>query len=241
MIGRLMQSAAKRMARACGMVAIPRSGRSTVEISLGKWTGRDIRGVIDIGASDGRWTELAMRHFPSARYLLIEAQAGPHEEKLQALRARRSNVDYVIAAAGRRPGVLHFDASDPFGGLASDQPFEQNGIEVPAVTIDDVVAERDLPGPYLLKLDTHGFEVPIFAGAARTLEQTSLIVVEVYNFTLCEGALRFAAMCDYLEQRGFRPLDLFDVMHRPKDGVLWQFDLLLGRSDAAEFASNRYE
>ncbi|MEQ8791119.1 MAG: FkbM family methyltransferase [Pirellulaceae bacterium] len=241
MIGRLMQSAAKRMARACGMCAVPRSGRLSLETSLEKWTKRDIGGVIDVGASDGRWTELVMRHFPAADYLLIEAQGGPHEEKLRALKARHRNVDYLIAAAGDHEGVLHFDARDPFGGLASDTPFESGDIEVPAVTIDRVVEERGLPGPYLLKLDTHGFETPIFEGARRTLEQTSLIIVEVYNFTLCDGALRFPEMCAFLGERGFRPLDLFDVMHRPKDGALWQFDLLLGRADDKEFSSNCYD
>jgi hypothetical protein len=125
--------------------------------------------------------------------------------------------------------------------LASDRPFEKHNIEVPAVTIDAVVAERKLPPPYLLKLDTHGYEVPIFRGAERALRETSLIVVEVYNFTLCDGALRFHETCAFLEQRGFRPLDLFDVLHRPKDGALWQFDLLLGRTDDAEFRTSSYE
>ncbi len=37
----------------------------------------------------------------------------------------------------------------------------------PAITIDDAVAHHGLVGPYLLKLDTHGFEVPIIEGAIR--------------------------------------------------------------------------
>ena len=241
MLSRLMRSAAKRMARACGLCAVPRNAWLTFETSLDKWTSRPIKSVIDVGASDGRWTERVIPRFPSAQYLLIEAQAGPHGEKLKELAARRENVDYVIAAAGDKSGVLHFEASEPLGGRASEKPFDEYDIEVPAVTIDDAVAERGLPGPYLLKLDTHGFEVPIFQGATKTLEQTELIIVEVYNFTLCEGALRFSAMCDFLEQRGFRPLDLFDVIHRPHDGALWQFDMLLGRIDAPEFSSNTFE
>jgi FkbM family methyltransferase len=241
MIGRLMQSAVKRMAKACGMRAVPRSARLSLETSLERWATRNIGGVIDVGASDGRWTELVMRHFPRAEYLLIEAQGGPHEARLRDLKRRNKNVDYLIAAAGDRNGLLHFDASDPFGGVASDKPFDSGDIEVPAVTVDRVVEQRGLPGPYLLKLDTHGFEAPIFEGARRTLEQTNLIIVEVYNFTLFDGALRFPQMCEFLGERGFRPLDLFDVMHRPKDGALWQFDLLLGRDSDEEFATNCYE
>jgi hypothetical protein len=30
--------------------------------------------VIDIGAPDGRWSDVCAKHYPDARYLLIEAQ-----------------------------------------------------------------------------------------------------------------------------------------------------------------------
>ena len=40
--------------------------------------GYQINTVIDIGASDGRWSEDAMEFFPKAQYLLVEAQ-GFHE------------------------------------------------------------------------------------------------------------------------------------------------------------------
>jgi FkbM family methyltransferase len=222
------------------MSAVPRGGRLTLETALERWSHRTIGSVIDVGASDGRWTRQTLRFFPQARYLLIEAQAGPHEQKLARLAAAHRNVEYVIAAAGEREGRLHFDASDPLGGIASDRPFAAHSIEVPAVTVDAAVAARKLPPPYLLKLDTHGYEAPIFRGAERTLAHTSLIIVEVYNFTLCDGALRFPELCGFLAARGFRPLDLFDVLHRPGDGALWQFDLLLGRASDAEFRSDEF-
>jgi len=37
-------------------------------------------------------------------------------------------------------------------------------------------------GPYLIKLDTHGVEIPILNGSAQTLKDTNVLVVEVYNF-----------------------------------------------------------
>src|SRR5277367_2137900 len=58
-----------------------------------------IQSVIDVGASDGRWSAELMHHFPKAAYLLVEAQSAAHGEALQKFKAAHANVDYVVAAA----------------------------------------------------------------------------------------------------------------------------------------------
>ena len=145
-----------------------------------------------------------------------------------------------MAAAGDRIGSLSFDAQDPLGGVASTTVAE-GMITVPATTIDHEVSARSLPGPFAIKLDTHGFELPILEGAKATLRETSLLVIEVYNFTLLPGALRFHEMCAYLAPLGFSPIDLCDPMYRPKDGAFWQCDLFFARNDIPELQSNTYE
>jgi FkbM family methyltransferase len=194
--------------------------------------------IIDVGASDGRWSEVARQSFPAASILLIEANE-THRAGLESFRGRIPVSDFVIAAAGENVGRLYFDGSDPFGGLASSHATETSS-SIPATTIDHEVASRSLTGPYLIKLDTHGFEVPILAGARNTLRQTELLILEVYNFTLCQGSLRFYEMCAHLAELGFRPIDLCDPMYRPADGVLWQCDMFFARSDRAEFRHNTY-
>jgi hypothetical protein len=104
------------------------------------------------------------------------------------------------------------------------------------------LADRyDLPAPFALKLDTHGFEVPIFEGASGILERTNLIIVEVYNFKIAEGALKFYEMCLYLEKKGFLCADIADIMRRPGDNFLWQTDLFFLRKNRPEFLQNRYK
>ena len=48
-------------------------------------------------------------------------------------------------------------------------------------TIDHEIGASSLPGPYMIKLDTHGYEVPILCGATETLRNTNLLVIETYN------------------------------------------------------------
>lgn len=196
-----------------------------------------IASIIDVGASDGRWTCDCLTYFPNARYLLIEALA-VHEPKLQALQNAFPNVEYVIAAAGDHEGQAHFfQTADPFGGVTSHEAFNQFDIAVPSTTLDIQVAQHRLPPPYCIKLDTHGFEVPILEGATQTLRETELIVVEVYNFDFprAEPNLRFHQMCAYMESKGFRCSDLVDPIYRAKDYLLWQMDLFFVPSTRAEF------
>ena len=199
-----------------------------------------VESVIDIGASDGRWSAELMRHFPGASYLLVEAQEAAHGEALRQFKAAHRNVDYVLAAAGDRDAEVHFDASDPFGGVASPAPFPRNDIVVRMAAVDTLVRERSVRPPFLLKLDTHGFEAPILEGARETLRQSSMLVIEAYNFTLRPGCLRFYELCQFLEARGFRCVDLFDILHRPGDHAFWQMDMVFVPLSHPAFQSNEY-
>jgi FkbM family methyltransferase len=194
--------------------------------------------VIDIGASDGRWSKALMRHLPTARYLLVEAQTA-HREGLKGLCKQIPTCEYILAAAGEQPGEIYFDASDPFGGQASSVK-RPDDILVPVTTIDHEVYTHSLAGPILLKFDTHGFELPILRGAVKTLENTEVIVMECYNFRIADEALIFYEMCEHLGTLGFRPIDFFDPIHRPHDGCFWQCDIVFARAERPEFGYTQF-
>lgn len=195
--------------------------------------------IIDIGASDAQWTKLAMQSFPQHQYLMVEAQP-VHDAALKTFATGKANVQVAMAAAGDRQGEIHFDASDPYGGIASPTPFPANNIVVPVTTLDHEASARQLPGPYLIKFDTHGFEVPILNGASAVLQQTSVIIMECYNFQISPDCLLFPDMCALLGEKGFRCVDMADVLHRERDGALWQMDLVFIRKDRPEFQHNEY-
>jgi FkbM family methyltransferase len=200
-----------------------------------------VQTVVDVGASNGSWSQQLMRYFPRANYLLVEAQEAAHGPALEKFKKAHPNVRVELCAAGNREGEIQFDASDPFAGVASAEPFSKNNIVVPMARLDTLVKRTGWPGPYLLKLDTHGFEVPILEGAVEILSRASMLIVEAYNFTLCPGALRFYELAAYLEQRGFRCADIFDLMIRPSDRALWQMDMVFLPADHQVFQSNVYK
>lgn len=201
--------------------------------------GTQIRTVFDVGASNGSWSALAMPYFPRARYMLVEAQR-IHERALRAFTQGHANARYVLAAAGDQVGTVYFEVSeDPFGGRASHTRPAEHGVEAPMTTLDTLAHEFALPPPYCIKLDTHGFEVPILHGAAEILAQTSLVVVECYNYRFADNLL-LPEMCGHMLDLGFRCVDLVDVLYRQRDRAFWQADLLFVPANEAVFTHNQY-
>lgn len=202
--------------------------------------GLNIATVIDVGASDGRWSERLMKFYPDANYLLIEAQQG-HLEGLKSCKERNPKLDFVLAAAGRAAGKIYFNHNNLFGGLASDTLLDGNCIEVPVISMDEEIKKRKLQGPYLLKLDTHGYEIPILEGAEEVIQAAGLIIIEVYNFQLTKDSLKFWEMCSYMEKLGFLPIELVDPMLRKNDRAFWQMDLFFIPSKSPIFLNNTYD
>lgn len=138
--------------------------------------GMIINSVIDVGASDGRWSDLCMEHFPDAQYLLVEAQEA-HDNSLKKFKKANKNTDYVICAAGNEDGVIYFNDDALLSGVASDKPFEGGKqTKVPMYKIDTLIEKYNLKPPFLIKLDTHGFEVPIIEGSTKAFENTNLFI-----------------------------------------------------------------
>jgi FkbM family methyltransferase len=194
---------------------------------------------IDVGASDGSWSLLARHHFPQARFLLFE----PLTERQADLArlAKRQGFIPVPAAAGATAGIVEFAVDAALDGSGVARPGETQATRpVRVESVDAAVSAHQLTGPFGLKLDTHGYELPVLTGATHVLAHANLLIIESYNFQLGAGTLRFHELCAHLERLGFRCCDLADPMRRPGDGALWQMDLAFARTNDPIFDLNTY-
>lgn len=198
-----------------------------------------IASIIDLGAARGLWSRMALEMFPHAQVIGID----PLKERqpfLDALKSSHKRYDYVLAVAGETDGgTAELAVTDDLDGSKVDGG-EGELRQVPVRTLDAIVAEKGLKGPYFLKFDTHGFEVPILAGAEKTLADTRYMVMEAYNFRHTPQTLLFHEMIALLAEKGFRVLNLVEPLQRPSDGALWQIDLFFARDDDPIFASNDF-
>ena len=198
------------------------------------------RTIIDIGASTGRWSAMTMPIFPNARFVGIEPLI-EREPDLKRLKETHSNFDYVLCVAGEElNGSAELAVSNDLDGSTIGG---SEGLlrQVPSNSVDAIVAMKNCQGPFILKFDTHGFEVPILRGAKKTLEETNYIVMEVYNYRHTKDTLLFYEMCALLDTIGFRCFNMADPLSRPLDRSLWQMDFFFARKNDELFRINSFK
>ncbi len=204
----------------------------------------EVGGIISLGAGAGADSVAMLRQWPNADLLLIEMDER-FETDFQRLRQKTPKLRYEIcAAAGEDRDGLQLK-SDQFGGAIVKEGSARAADAKPVKfrRLDSLARDHSLRGPYFLKFDTHGAELDILAGAENVLAQTSLIMMEVYNFKLRFmdfKNLTFDEMSLHLKALGFRCVDMCDPLYRPGDFSLWQMHMFFIRADHPTFVHTSY-
>ncbi len=193
------------------------------------------KSVIDIGAAQGTWTKKAIDIWPSAEYHLIEPLV-ENERALMQLKTEYPKIKYYLSVAGEIDGTVNLHVSDDLDGSGIYENNSATSRVVPVIPVDSILTNQDV----LVKLDTHGYEIPILKGAIKTLQNTSLLVIEVYGFFVSPTALLFNQLTNHLDDLGFRLIDIVDIMRRPGDQAFWQCDAFYLRKDHPVFKNNSY-
>jgi FkbM family methyltransferase len=217
--------------------------RRTLPEVLAYYSGRGLRPatVIDVGVGAG--TPAVYAAFPEARLVLIE----PLQEWTGALRAiaRERPTDVILAAAAAHAGEISIGVhrvpylSTTIGARPED-PGELQARTVPAVRIDDVVSERGLRGPFVVKIDVEGAELDVLAGAEELLGEAELVLLEASFVDLIPGAPQFAEVVDWMNRHDFVVADLYDGHNRPLDGALALMDVAFVKRDGRFRSASGY-
>ena len=184
-------------------------------------------GVIDAGCADGQFALFMAEMGPTrgAAVLNVDAQED-YRLSLEAVKAAIGG-HYRICAVGDADGGTIELQRGAHAYWASIRPaddrywdtlnrlHDMKPVRVPLRSIDSLVAETALPGPYLLKMDIQGAEAAALAGAARTLADTGAVALEM----MIED---FSAIHGILVEHGFNLFDLVDLNYT-QSGVLGWF------------------
>jgi len=198
--------------------------------------------LIDIGAAEGRWALNFNSFFPNLSILAIE----PLVERIPDLKSKfteyQSKFSIANCIAGEKDSEFHtLNVTKDLDGSTVDGTDDGEKRFILTRSIDSLVKEYDLKGKFILKFDTHGFELPILKGMSNTLADTELIIMECYNFKISKNAILFYEMCNLLDELGFRCYDLSNPVLRPSDNALWQLDLVFCKKENKIFQSNNYK
>lgn len=190
--------------------------------------------VLDVGAAAGTWTELALSHWPAARYVLVEPLA-ERSTQLSQLAQEHPSLTWISAAAARSGGTVELNvAADLWGSSVLYEGVERRQVE--AVAVDDLLTDGRLPQPQLMKLDVQGFELEVLAGAQQAMRGCELILLELRLFRGRPGMPMLLDALSWMAERDYRAYEIADVLRRPLDGAMAQVDVLFAREGSALLA-----
>jgi FkbM family methyltransferase len=156
--------------------------------------------VYDIGANVGFYTLLSsVLAGPSGVVYAFE----PLPRNIELLKKHLllnhiANVQVIESAVADKPGTASFELSGSAlqGKLGGDPA--ATSITVNVVSLDQIVAERNLRLPRLMKVDVEGAEYDVLVGAEHTIKSARPVI-----FLATHGADVHRRCCQWLRDHGY--------------------------------------
>lgn len=195
--------------------------------------------IIDVGAFEGEWTKEVQGIFIDASYLMVEAQSSK-EDKLKLLKSNK--VDYKISLLGPTSGqkakfYINETVSSALPESAKD---DQEFVEIPMFTLDEILTEKSFTDADFLKLDVQGFELEVLKGASNILNKVEVVLMEVSLIEINKGAPLIKDVINFMDEYAFVCYDICSMIRRPLDKALWQTDLIFVKKNSKLIASKKY-
>lgn len=184
--------------------------------------------VIDVGAAIGTFTVCCHSIFPESKYLLIEPLE-ENKDSLDRLIKAIPDAQHILAVAASRPGEIVINVHSDFVGssLYMEKEADLDGIprKVPASTLDLACKERNITGPYLIKVDVQGAELDVLSGAKEILDKTEYIILETSLFQFVKDGPQFYDVVAFMKSCGFVVYDMFGEHYKLIDSAMAQIDI----------------
>ena len=195
--------------------------------------------IFDVGVATG--TTGLYKVFRDVRYVLVDPLT-ESEPFMKEICARVHGASYVLAAAGAKPGVQDFAVHPGLSGSGALLKGDYPRRTVPAVTLDQLVDEQGLPGPFLVKIDVQGAELDVLEGLQRHADKAEVVLLEtsLWADRKKHGAT-FAQIVAYMDRRDMVLYDVATIGYRPRDGAIAEMDLVFcqRKSELRRFKSYR--
>jgi len=207
----------KGMKRQGGLAWIPDFGSDAGQTPENRFfAALDVSGkvVFDVGAFEGLVT---LFFAPRARQVVCyEPNSRNYGKLLRNLELNRiGNVTVRKLAVGAEPGAsrMAWDASMAGGATLTrtgiSRVMESRKVEaqyesIQVTTLDQDLAEAQLPEPDLIKVDVEGYELPVLQGARHLLERKHpALYLEMHGETMNEKRVNARAVVEFLNTLGY--------------------------------------
>jgi FkbM family methyltransferase len=186
--------------------------------------------IIDVGANHGTWTRETLRYFEEAHYTLIEPQEWL-KSSFQDLLDKNYNINYLVAGAGSKVGSFKFtivDRDDSCNFRYTEEEAKRLGykqVDVPIITLNDLVKSNDKPFPDIVKIDAEGLDIEVLKGASELFGKTEIFMVEAGVMNK-EFENSFLKIINFMDSQNYRLFDITDLNRPFFPKVLWLVELV---------------
>ena len=171
--------------------------------------------IVDVGANRGDWTREALKEFPDCRFTLLEPQAHM-KESIKDILESNSRVSFNAVGAGKQSGIFKFtivDRHDSCSFVYSDEDVKKHGykqVEVPVVTLNELITEQNLPVPDIIKIDAEGLDIDVLEGSSDFFGKTEIFMIEagVVN-KIFENS--FLGVINFMDKKNYRLFEITDI------------------------------
>lgn len=185
---------------------------------------------IDVGTCYG--TPELFNAFPQAYQILFEP-VPELEERLKLLTTKFPG-EYHMIALGDKPGTMTLHIPhDGIEGATLVPGANLRDVDVRVDTLDNVLGDRKLKSPVLLKTDCQGFDLNVIEGSKARLPDMDIVVMEVNLFHPRNNRSfpDFATIVTRMKELNFSVFDIISYQIRPRDDALGYVDLVFVRDD----------
>jgi FkbM family methyltransferase len=182
------------------------------------------RRILDIGAFEGEWSNMARAIWPAADLVMIEAN--PDKVALLRDNPRLKNATVIESLLGPTDGAdVEFHLMESGSSVFE----EHSGVPRRLITLTQRTLDsmtRDLGGVDLIKIDVQGYELEVLKGGPQTLASAQAILIELSLIEINEGAPLLDQALSFMRAAGFVAYDILELHRRPLDGAMNQIDVL---------------
>jgi FkbM family methyltransferase len=207
---------------------------------------KGFRTFIDIGANVGTITLAVSNLFE--RCIAVEPLPQTFSRlRLNVICRNINNVQLFPLALGEKEGqaYIYYDSKCTDSASLVPHSFENKTL-IKVSTLDLILEESKVRGPYFIKIDVQGYELKVFKGGKETLSKECLIISEFWPYGLKLSGDSPLEYIQFVKDFGYKilqlngkPLDDHKLLKLCKLGFHDRFvvtDLFFSRRDIREYA-----
>jgi FkbM family methyltransferase len=171
----------------------------------------------DIGSCAMHWTDEAVEIWPETKIILFDAI-----DMFYNLYSKEQYDYHLGVLSNESNKIVKFYQNDEwFGGNSYyrenpkySKPAEylyddSKIIELPTITLDDVVKQKSFSKPNLIKIDVQGAELDVLMGATECLKTCEHVIAELRDVEYNIGSPEKEVIIEYLASQGFKNMGMF--------------------------------